>query len=120
MDEKNNINDNKNSVSNRTNILKQIITGRIFISAGIQKYLGYIIFMFFLAAFYIGYRYKVESTALENKKLDNEIKRLHTEYIYKLTELMRKGNRSKVLEQIQKRSLTIKEPQNPFTRIKTD
>jgi len=129
METTNDINENKKPVSKRTGgILAEIISGRIFINKNIQKHVGYFIFVFFLAALYIGYRYKVESTALENKKLDSEIKELHTEYIYKLTELMKKGTKSEVLKKIkemnqdtiQTRKITIKESQNPFTRIKTD
>ncbi|MDR3227072.1 MAG: hypothetical protein LBT56_05315 [Prevotellaceae bacterium] len=119
MEEKNNIQENKNSGISTTKIFRQIITGRMFVSASIQKHLGYILLLFFLAVFYIGYRYKVESTARENKEIDNEIKLLHPEYIYKSKELMIMGRKSEVLKQIQKRNLTIKESKNPFIRIKT-
>jgi ABC-type transport system involved in cytochrome bd biosynthesis fused ATPase/permease subunit len=120
MEENNNINENKKSAPKKTGILTQFITGRIFLNTSIQKHVGYIIFLFFLAVIYIGYRYKFENTTIENKQLDNEIKQLNTEYIHKLTELMNKGKKSEVLRQIQKRNLTIKEPQNPFILIKTD
>jgi hypothetical protein len=120
MEEKNNINENKNSASNKDNLLKQIITGRIFVNTSIQKHIGYIIFIFLLAVVYIGYRYKVESTALENRTLDNDIKRLHTEYVYQSKHLMNLGKKSKIFEQIRKKNLTVKEPQNPFILIKTN
>ena len=120
MEERNNINENKTPVSNKDNLLKQIITGRIFVNTSIQKHLGYIIFVFCLAVVYIGYRYRVENTALENRTLDNDIKRLHTEYVYQSKHLMNLGKKSKILEQIRKKNLTLKEPQNPFTRIKID
>ena len=120
MEEKNNINDDKKKGQNKASILKQIMTGRIFVNTSIQKHRGYIVFLFFLAIVYIGYRYKVENTALENRELDNDIKKLRTDYIQKATRLMKMGKKSKVLEQIRERNLTIKESQNPFIRIKVD
>lgn len=120
METKSNTDENKSPETKKAGILAQIITGRIFVNSNIQKHLGYIVFVFFLAVVYIGYRYKVQDTALENKKLDTEIKALHTEYINRLTELMNMSKRSEVLMQIQKRNITLKESQSPFTRIKID
>ncbi|MDR1553948.1 MAG: hypothetical protein LBS69_10895 [Prevotellaceae bacterium] len=119
MEEKNNdIQENKNDSLVRSNVLKDIISGKIFVSSNIQKHLGYIFFIFFLAVFYIGYCYTVENTIRENKKLDKEIKLLRTEYIYQSSELMRTGKKSEIIKQIQERNLTLKEPKNPFIRIK--
>jgi hypothetical protein len=110
--------ENKNVASESTNVVRQIMSGRIFVITGIQKHLGYIFFVFFLAVVYIGYCYSVENTATENKKLDEELKLLRTEYVYKSTNLMMMGKKSEVLKQIEKRNLTLKEPRNPFTRVK--
>ncbi|MDR2651771.1 MAG: hypothetical protein LBC68_05600 [Prevotellaceae bacterium] len=118
MEEKDKIQENKSNGSNTMKILKDIISGKIFVSSNIQKHLGYIFFIFFLAVFYIGYCYTVENTIRENKRLDKEIKLLRTEYIYQSSELMRIGKKSEILKQIQERNLTLKEPKNPFIRIK--
>jgi hypothetical protein len=118
VEEKNDINKSKDT--NKANILKQIITGRIFVSTRIQKHSGYIVFLFLLAILYIGYRYKVDSTALASKELDKQIQWLRTDYIRKLTTLMQKGTKLETLKQIREKSLTLKEPQNPFIQIKID
>ena len=120
METKNNINENNKSVSNKTNIWALIFKGEIFLNTNIHKHLGYIIFVFFLAAIYIGYRYKVVNTAIESKKLDHEIKQLHAEHVRKSAELMEKGIKLEILKQIQKRNLTLKESKSPFILIKID
>ncbi|MDR1983800.1 MAG: hypothetical protein LBQ28_03115 [Prevotellaceae bacterium] len=118
MEGKNNIQKNQKSGSNTAGILKLVMTGKIFVSTGIQKHLGYIFFIFFLAVFYIGYLYKVESIVQESKRLNDEIKSLRTHYIHVSTELMRKSKKSEIIKQIQDRKLTLKEAEKPFVRVK--
>ncbi|MDR0755046.1 MAG: hypothetical protein LBF04_06625 [Prevotellaceae bacterium] len=118
MEETDNMQKNKNSESDASKILKDIISGKIFVSANIQKHLRYIFFVFFIAVFYIGYRYAVENTVRENKKLDDEIKLLRTEYIYQSSQLMEEGRKSNIIKKLKNKNLTLKEPENPFRRIK--
>jgi hypothetical protein len=118
MTENNNIQNNGNSKSNTFKMLKDIISGKIFVSQNIQKQLRYIFFVFFIAVFYIGYRYTVENTVRENKKLDDEIKLLRTEYIYQLAQLMEEGRKSNIIKKLKEKNLTLKEPKNPFIQIK--
>jgi hypothetical protein len=118
MNDKKNIQENKNTGSNVAAILKQIMSGNIFVGAGIQKHLRYVFFLFFLAVLYIGYSYKVENIAIESKKLDNELKLLRTEYVYLSSELQKKGTQSEIMKQISNRNLKLKEAKIPFKRIK--
>ena len=94
-----------------------MLTGRIIISEFIQKQVKYLFLLFFLAVGYIGYRYKIENTVRENKKLAEEIKTLHAEYITKSIELVRVSKRSEIGEQIKNRKITVKEQQIPPKRI---
>lgn len=98
-------------------MLKDLISGRFIVGKNIQKHIGYLFFVFILAMFYIGYRYKVESTAIENKKIEQEIKAMQAEFLTKKIDLMRLSKHSEILKQVQKRSLSIKEPKNPPQRI---
>ncbi|MDR1348772.1 MAG: hypothetical protein LBJ63_10210 [Prevotellaceae bacterium] len=117
MEETNNIQENRNTDS--TNILKDIISGKIFINKNIQKHLKYIFFLFFIAVFYIGYCYKVETTAIENKKLDRELMLLRVEYVNQLNKLSNAKKKSEVIKKLQDRHSTLKESKTPFKRIKT-
>ncbi|MDR2065747.1 MAG: hypothetical protein LBP85_08595 [Prevotellaceae bacterium] len=118
MEENNSMQNSNSSKSDTSKMLKDIISGKIFVSANIQKYSRYIFFVFFLAAFYIGYRYTVENTVRENKKLDDEIKLLRTEYIYQSSQLMSEGRKSNIIKKIEDKNLTLKESKIPFRRIK--
>ncbi|MDR0419854.1 MAG: hypothetical protein LBH30_00135 [Prevotellaceae bacterium] len=109
----------KNTGLNAAKILKDIMSGKIFVSGNIQKHLGYVVFLFFIAVFYIGYCYKVEDTALENKKLSKEIIFLRTEYINQLTKLSNEKKKSEIMKKIQDKNLTLKESKKPFMRVKT-
>jgi hypothetical protein len=118
MEEKNNIQENKSTGSNASKILKDIMSGKIFVSENIQKHLKYIFFLFFIAVFYIGYCYKVETTTIENKKLDNELMLLRTEYVKQLNNLSNVKKKSEIIKRLQDKNLTLKESQKPFKRIK--
>ncbi|MDR2292758.1 MAG: hypothetical protein LBE11_04705 [Prevotellaceae bacterium] len=119
MKENDSIQKNKNGESDISKILKDIMSGKIFVSTNIQKHLRYIFFVFFLAVFYIGYRYTVENTVRESKKLDDDIKLLRTEYIYQSSQLMEEGRKSNIIKKLQNKNLTLKEPEKPFRRINT-
>ncbi|MDR2127290.1 MAG: hypothetical protein LBP63_10750 [Prevotellaceae bacterium] len=118
MEEKNNTEANQNNGSKAAKILKDIMSGKIFVSANIQKHLGYIFFLFFLALFYIAYRYTVDNTFRENNKLDVELKLLRTEYVYQLSNLTKESRKSKIEQKLKDKNSTLKETSKPFIRIK--
>lgn len=98
--------------------LKDILTGSILNRDSVSKQLPYIMFLAFLAFFYIGNRYRYEKLVRNEQKLQKEVRNLRAESITTAAQLMFISKQSEVAKLCEKRGLELKESIVPPKKIK--
>lgn len=78
-----------------------------------MKHVPYIILLVFLAILYITNRYKNEKIAIEEQKLQEELKNLRSESITTAAELMRISRQSEVVNLVKERGMELEESTTP-------
>jgi len=110
----------KNTEPRKTNILKDLVSGKVLLNVVLVNQRWYILFLFVLALSYIGMHYYMERTVRETRRLQQELLSLRIEYTVRSAELMSLSRRSEIARQVRQRGLSIREPQYPPKRIKMD
>lgn len=98
--------------------LSAVFSGTFLTSEKTLKNLPYIIFLAFVAIFYIGNGYYADGKIREVNKISNELKELRTEYISTKSELMFASKQSEVAKAAEK--IGLKESVVPPYKIKVD
>jgi hypothetical protein len=105
--------DKKSSVG-----LKDFLTGSILTTDSVSKQLPYVMFLAFLAIFYIGNRYRYEKLVRKDKNLQIEVRNLRAESITTAAQLMFISKQSEVAKLCEERGLELKESVVPPKKIK--
>jgi len=98
--------------------VKDFLTGSILTTESVSKQFSYILFLAFLAFFYIGNRYRYEKLVRNEKKLQLEVRNLRAESITTASQLMFISKQSEVAKLCEKRGLELKESVVPPKKIK--
>ena len=98
--------------------VKDFLTGSILTTESVSKQFPYILFLAFLAFFYIGNRYRYEKLVRNEKKLQIEVRNLRAESITTASQLMFISKQSQVAKLCEKRGLELKESVVPPKKIK--
>ena len=98
--------------------LGEILTGRVLKQETVSKQLPYILFLAFLAIFYIGNRYRYEKLVKKEQALQKEVKNLRAESITTAAQLMFISKQSEVAKLCEKKGLELKESIVPPRKIK--
>ena len=98
--------------------LKDILTGSVLTSEMVSKQLPYILFLAFVAMFYIGNRYRYEKLVRKEKNLQIEVRNLRAESITTAAQLMFISKQSEVAKLCDERALELKESVVPPKKIK--
>jgi hypothetical protein len=98
--------------------VKDFLTGSILTTESVSKQFPYILFLAFLAFFYIGNRYRYEKLVRNEKKLQIEVRNLRAESITTASQLMFISKQSEVAKLCEKRGLELKESVVPPKKIK--
>jgi hypothetical protein len=98
--------------------VRDFLTGSILTTESVSKQFPYILFLAFLAFFYIGNRYRYEKLVKKEKKLEIEIRNLRAESITTAAQLMFISKQSEVAKLCEKRGLDLKESVVPPKKIK--
>ncbi len=98
--------------------LKGFLTGSVLTSETVSKQLPYILFLSFLAVFYIANRYRYEKLVRNEKNLQIEVRNLRAESITTAAQLMFISKQSEVAKLCEIRGLELKESVVPPKKIK--
>lgn len=98
--------------------VKDFLTGSILTSETVSKQIPYILFLAFLAFFYIGNRYRYEKLVKTEKKLQIEVRNLRAESITTAAQLMFISKQSEVAKLCEIRGLELKESVVPPKKLK--
>ena len=91
--------------------------GSILTREGVLDQLPYLLFLTFIATFYIANRYRAERIVRETEKLQSEIKELRAESITSASKLMYVSKQSEVARLVNKHNLGLKEAVVPPQRL---
>jgi len=109
------------NINRRTaDILRDILSGRLFSSIILVKYRWYVLFLFGLALAYMSMHYYMEKTVKEIAKQERELVKLREVYTTRLWDLESLNKRSAIVKQVESRNIDIKEPRKPAKKIKMD
>ena len=97
--------------------VKDFLTGSILTSESVSRQLPYILFLAFLAFFYIANRYRYEKLVKKEKTLQLEVRNLRAESITTASQLMFISKQSEVAKLCEKRGLDLKESVVPPKKI---
>ena len=98
--------------------LKDFLTGSVLTSESVSKQLPYILFLAFLAVFYIANRYRYEKLVRNEKNLQIEVRNLRAESITTAAQLMFISKQSEVAKLCEIRGLELKESVVPPKKVK--
>ncbi|MCL2098177.1 MAG: FtsL-like putative cell division protein [Bacteroidales bacterium] len=102
-----------------TDILRDVLSGRLFSNLILVKYRWYVLFLFGLALTYMAMNYYMERTVKEVEKQEIALKKLQEDYTLRLWQLESWNKRSAVIKQIESRMMELKEPKETAKKIKT-
>ena len=100
--------------------VKDFLTGNVLTSQTVSKQLPYIIFLAFLAVFYIGNRYRYEKLVKKEQKLQKEVRNLRAESITTASQLMFISKQSEVYRMVREKGLGLEELKTPAFKIIID
>ena len=108
----------KNINKHTTDMLRDILSGRLFSNIILIKYRWYVLFLFSLALAYMSMHYYMEKTVQEIAKEERELIKLREAYTTRLWDLESLNKRSAIVKQVESRNIDIKEPKKPAKKIK--
>lgn len=100
--------------------LKELLSGTMVSEKLILKNLGYIMFITFLAAVYIGNRFHAEKITRESTRLLREVKDLRAESLSTSTDLMSVSKQSEVFRLVREKGLDLEELKTPPYKLLVD
>ncbi|HPF92829.1 MAG TPA: FtsL-like putative cell division protein [Tenuifilaceae bacterium] len=98
---------------------RDIINGNILNKENVTAQIPYILFLAFLAIFYIGNRYKYEKLIRNGQTLQVEVKNLRAESITTASQLMFISKQSQVSRLVNEKGLGLEESVTPPKKIKS-
>jgi hypothetical protein len=104
---------NKSKEDKQLGFIKELLSGSMVSEKLILKNLGYISFVTFLAAVYIGNRFHAERITRETAKVLREVKDLRAESISTSANLMYASRQSEVYRLVKERGLNLEEMKSP-------
>ncbi len=102
----------------KTTGIKDFLTGSILTKEAVSTQIPYILFLAFLAVFYIGNRYRYEKMVIKEKKLQTEVRNLRAESITTAAQLMFISKQTEVAKLVESRGLGLKESVVPPKKLK--
>ena len=108
----------KNINTKTVDVLRDVLSGRLFSNLILVKYRWYLLFLFGLALAYMSMHYYMERTVKEVEQQSIVLKKLQEDYTLRLWSLEALNKRSIVIKQIESRLIDLKEPTVPAKRIK--
>jgi hypothetical protein len=100
--------------------MKELLSGSMVSEKLILKNLGYIAFLTFLAAFYIGNRFHAEKITRETTRLQREVKDLRAEALSTSADLMNVSRQSEVFRMVREKGLNLEELKAPAYKLLVD
>jgi hypothetical protein len=104
--------------SKRRGGFRDILTGNILNKEAVAGQIPYILFLAFLAIFYIANRYKYEKLVREGQNLQLEVRDLRAESITTASQLMFISKQSQVSRLVDEKGLGLEESVVPPKKIK--
>jgi hypothetical protein len=98
-------------------VWKELMSGTMVTEKIILKNLGYILFLTFLGAIYIGNRFHAESLIRQTTKLQKEVRDLRSEALSTSADLMSLSKQSEVIRLVRNRGLGLEELKEPPFKI---
>ncbi len=103
----------------KKNTVRKLFSGDVLLSDTITKQRWYLVFLFFLALFYIGFHYNMAQTVKQVRKLEREVTTLQAEYATRSSELMRMSKQSEIIKMLkEKNGINVAAPKAPPKRIR--
>jgi hypothetical protein len=109
--------ENKSKEDKQLSFWKELLSGSMVSEKIILKNLGYISFVTFLTAVYIGNRFNAEKITRESAKILREVKDLRAESISTSADLMYASRQSEVYRLVRERGLGLEELKSPPYKI---
>lgn len=97
----------------KATFIKELLSGTMVSEKLILNNLGYILFVTFLAAVYIGNRFHAEKITRESTRLLREVKDLRAESLSTSTSLMYISKQSEVYRMVREKGLNLEELKTP-------
>jgi Bacteriodetes cell division protein (FtsL-like) len=107
---------NKENGSKQLNpgsFIKELLSGSMVSEKIILKNLGYISFITFLTAVYIGNRFHAEKITRESSKLQREVKDLRAESLSTSADLMLLSKQSELIKIVKEKGINLEELKTP-------
>jgi hypothetical protein len=104
---------NKSKDDKQLSFLREVLSGSMVSEKIILKNLGYITFVTFLTAIYIGNRFHAERITRDTSRIIREVKDLRAESISTSTDLMYASRQSEVNRLVRERGLNLEELKTP-------
>ena len=105
--------ENGNKQLNPGSFIKELLSGSMVSEKIILKNLGYISFITFLTAVYIGNRFHAEKITRESTKLQREVKDLRAESLSTSADLMYLSKQSEVYRMVREKGINLEEMKIP-------
>jgi cell division protein FtsL len=105
--------ENGNKQLNPGSFIKELLSGSMVSEKIILKNLGYISFITFLTAVYIGNRFHAEKITRESTKLQREVKDLRAESLSTSADLMLLSKQSELFKIVKEKGLNLEELKTP-------
>jgi cell division protein FtsL len=110
---------NRNQVKTGS-FIKDLLSGSMVSEKIILKNLGYIAFIAFLAALYIGNRFHAERITREITRIEREVKDLKAEALSTSADLMNVSKQSEVYRMVKEKGLNLEEMKTPPYKLLVD
>lgn len=98
--------------------LMDLLNGSLLNHNSVSNQLPYILFLAFLALFYIANRYRFEKIVRSSQAIQIEVKNLRAESITTAAQLMNISKQSQVVKELEERGIGLKESVVPPKKIK--
>lgn len=102
----------------RITSLKDVIDGSLLTRKAVLRQLPYVLFLTFLAVFYIGNRYHAEKVARKAVEMKKEVKELRARSITTSSELMQISKQSQVARMVGAEGLDLEELEKPPRKLR--
>lgn len=101
----------------QTSFVKELLSGTMISEKLILNNLGYVMFITFLAAVYIGNRFHAEKITRLSSRLAREVKDLKAESLSTSTDLMSVSKQSEVYRLVKEKGINLEELKTPPFKI---
>lgn len=104
--------------SKKTGGVMDLFNGNILNRESVTTQIPYILFLAFIAIFYIANRYRFEKMVRQSQLIQIEVKNLRAESITTAAQLMNISKQSQVVKMVEEKGLGLKESVTPPKKIK--